>query len=627
MTEDILIKLAAIVVVGVGAQWLAWRFRIPSILLLLLAGIFIGPITEFVNPDELLGDLLIPIVTLSVGLILFEGGLTLRFADLPGVAGVVRNLITVGAAVTWAIGTLFAWLLFDIDLSLAILFGAIIIVTGPTVIGPLLDHVRPTGRLGPILRWEGIVIDPIGAVLAVLVFEALLHDQLDEAAIDTVLAIVATVGIGTAIGLLGAGIMVLFLRRYWIPDALQNPVTLMLVIAAITVADELKSESGLLAATVMGIALANQRLVNVHHIVEFKENLRVLIIGGIFVILAAGLTIEDITDFGIERAAFLAILILVARPLAVFVSTLRSSLNWRERTFLAGMAPRGIVAAAIAAIFSLRLAEEGNADAPILVPLTFTVIIGTISVYGLGAGRLARWLNVSYPNPQGTLIVGGQPWARRIAKALLDQDIPVLIMDSNRKNVADARMDGLPANYGNILADYQHGDLDLTGLGRILSMTPNDEVNALAGQRFLPIFGRASIYQLTPRGEGDSRGASVPKEQRGRALFGEGRSYGYLTKRFDDGAVVKTTELTDEFTYDDFLDRYGEDNVVPLFVINADKQMRVFAVEGNPSPKPGHTLISILDATEEDRKRDARKKEEREERQRDAEERTPAEPD
>ena len=328
MTEDILIKLAAIVVVGVGAQWLAWRFRIPSILLLLLAGIFIGPITEFVNPDELLGDLLIPIVTLSVGLILFEGGLTLRFADLPGVAGVVRNLITVGAAVTWAIGTLFAWLLFDIDLSLAILFGAIIIVTGPTVIGPLLDHVRPTGRLGPILRWEGIVIDPIGAVLAVLVFEALLHDQLDEAAIDTVLAIVATVGIGTAIGLLGAGIMVHFLRRYWIPDALQNPVTLMLVIAAITVADELKSESGLLAATVMGIALANQRLVNVHHIVEFKENLRVLIIGGIFVILAAGLTIEDITDFGIERAAFLAILILVARPLAVFVSTLRSSLNW-----------------------------------------------------------------------------------------------------------------------------------------------------------------------------------------------------------------------------------------------------------------------------------------------------------
>jgi NhaP-type Na+/H+ or K+/H+ antiporter len=626
MTEDILIKLAAIVVVGVGAQWLAWRFRIPSILLLLLAGIFIGPITEFVDPDELLGQLLIPIVLLSVGLILFEGGLTLRFADLPGVVGVVRNLITVGAAITWLVGTLFAWLLFDIDLSLAILFGAIIIVTGPTVIGPLLDHVRPTGRLGPILRWEGIIIDPIGAVLAVLVFEALLHDQLDEAAIDTVLAIVATVGIGTGIGLLGAGIMVLFLRRYWIPDALQNPVTLMLVIAAITLSDELQSESGLLAATVMGIVLANQKLVNVHHIVEFKENLRVLIIGGIFVILAARLTIDDITDFGIERAAFLVVLILLARPLAVAVSTLRSSLNWRERTFLAGMAPRGIVAAAIASIFALRLAEEGNADAPILVPLTFTVIIGTITVYGLGAGRLARLLNVSYPNPQGALIVGGQPWARRIAKALLDQDIPVLIMDSNRKNVADARMDGLPANYGNILADYQHGDLDLTGLGRILSMTPNDEVNALAGQRFLPIFGRANIYQLTPRGEGDARGASVPKEQRGRTLFGEGRSYGYLTKRFDHGAVVKTTELTEEFTYDDFLDRYGEDNVVPLFVINADKQMRVFAVEGNPSPKPGHTLISILDATEEDRKRDARKKEEREERQRDVEESTPAEP-
>jgi len=626
MTEDILIKLAAILVVGVGAQWLAWRFRIPSILLLLIAGILIGPIADFVNPDELFGELLIPIVSLSVGLILFEGGLTLRFADLPGVVGVVRNLIVIGTAITWIIATAFAWLLFDIDFSLALLFGAIVTVTGPTVIGPLLDHVRPTGRLGPILRWEGIVIDPIGAVLAVLVFEALLHDQLDEAAIDTVLAVFSTVGVGAGIGLVGAGIMVLFLRRYWIPDALQNPVTLMLVIAAITLSDELQSESGLIAATIMGIALANQRVVNVHHIVEFKENLRVLIIGGLFVILAANLSTDDLTDFGIERAAFLVVLIFLARPLAVAVSTLGSSLNWRERTFLAGMAPRGIVAAAVASIFALRLQEEGNA-APILVPLTFTVIIGTIAVYGLGAGRLARWLNVSSPNPQGALIVGGQPWARRIAKALQDQEITVLIMDSNRKNVADARMEGLPANPGNVLADYQHGDLDLTGLGRILSMTPNDEVNALAGQRFLPIFGRASIYQLTPRGSDDARGAAVPKEQRGRTLFGEGRSYGYLTKRFDEGAVVKTTELTEEFTYDDLLDRYGEDNVVPLFLINADKQMRVFAVEGNPSPKPGHTLISILDATEEDRKRDERKKEEREERQREAAESPRAEPE
>jgi NhaP-type Na+/H+ or K+/H+ antiporter len=650
MTEDVLIKLAAIIVVGVGAQWLAWRFRLPSILLLLVAGIIIGPITEFVNPDELLGDLLIPVVSLSVGLILFEGGLTLRFRDLPGVAGVIRNLITVGAAITWLIGALAAWALFDISLSLAILFGAIIIVTGPTVIGPLLDHVRPGGRVGPVLRWEGIIIDPIGAVLAVLVFEAILQDQLEEAAIDTIRAVAVTFVAGAAHGRAGAAVMVLVMRRYWIPDSLQNPVTLMLVLAAVTASDEVQEESGLLAATIMGIALANQRFVNVRHIVEFKENLRVLIIGGLFVILAARLTTDDITDVGLERIALLAVLILIARPLAVAVSTARSALDWKERAFLASMAPRGIVAAAIASVFALRLTEEGNEQAPVLVPLAFTVIVGTIAVYGLAATPIARWLGLSHANPQGILFIGGQQWARRIAKALHDQEVPILIVDSNRRNINDARMEGLPAYFGNILADYAIDEIDLTGLGRIASMTPNDEVNALAGQRFVPVFGRANVYQLPLRGEDDGRGAAVSSEQRGRILFGKGRNYGYLTQRFAAGAVVKTTDITEEFTYNDFLARYDrararlgdrteeappaeaaapgpapatparavadvvlptaapepepatpEDSasVIPLFLITADKQVRVFSDEGNPTPRPGQTVISILDEPEE----------------------------
>lgn len=675
MTEDVLIKLTAIVVVGVGAQWLAWRLRLPSILLLLTAGVIVGPITSFIDPDELLGELLIPIVSLSVGLILFEGGLSLRFGDLPGIAGVVRNLITIGAAATWLVGTLAAWLLFDIDLSLAILFGAIIIVTGPTVIGPLLDHVRPGGRVGPILRWEGIVIDPIGAVLAVLVFEALLHEEVDEAFIETVRAIVITIGAGTAIGLVGAGIMVLVMRRYWMPDTLQNPFTLGLVLAVVTAANEVQDETGLLAATIMGIAIANQKFVNVSHIVEFKENLRVLIIGGLFVILAARLSTDDITDVGLERALFLAVLILIARPLSVAISTAGSALDWRERLFIAAMAPRGIVAAAVASIFALRLAEEGNEDAERLVPLTFTVIVGTIAVYGLAATPIARRLGLSHPNPQGVLFVGGQPWARRIARALHALDFPVLIVDSNRRNINDARMEGLPAYFGNILAEYTPSELDLTGIGRIASMTPNDEVNALAGQRFLTLFGRANIFQLPPRGEDGASGRSdaISAEQRGRTLFGKGVTYGYLAQRFAEGAVVKTTELTEEFTYDDFLARYGgappraalnlppvdderttakkagdratamlsradlpserptaapaavsppTSGPVPLFLITADRQVRVFTDDSNPTPRPGQTLISVLDATDEDQKRDARRKEQRDQKAKDREEAT-----
>ena len=345
MTEHVLVGLASILVLGICARWLAWWVHLPAILFLLLCGLVVGPITGMLNPDALLGELLLPIVSLSVAIILFEGGLSLRFSDLPQIGRVLRHLVSFGAAVTWIISAVAAYTVAGLDPALAVLLGAILVVTGPTVITPLLQDIRPTGPVGSILRWEGIVIDPIGATLAVLVFEGIVADGFRQAATVMALGVVKTVVIGGILGFLGARTLMLILKPFWAPDFLHNPLTLMIVITVFTLANLLQAESGLLAVTVMGVLLANQRTISIRHIVEFKENLRVLLISSLFILLASRLRLDNLMLVGTRSLEFLAILVFVARPAAVALSTIRSGLSWRERVFLAWMAPRGIVAA------------------------------------------------------------------------------------------------------------------------------------------------------------------------------------------------------------------------------------------------------------------------------------------
>jgi NhaP-type Na+/H+ or K+/H+ antiporter len=345
--EHLLVGLASIVVLGIAAQWISWRLRMPAILVLLVVGFVAGPVAGFVHPDALLGDLVFPLVSLSVAVILFEGGLSLDIAELRDLGRVIGRLLTVGALVTWALSTVFAILLLGLPPGIALLFGAVLIVTGPTVIIPLLRHIRPTARVGSAVKWEGIVNDPVGAILGVLVFEALIAGGLEAGLSMVVPGMMNAAVVGTLIGLAAASVVVLLMYRHWLPDYLESPVALALVFMAFAGANHLQQESGLLAVTVMGSALASQKLVSVHGIVEFKENLRVLLIAVLFIILAARLPLTDPDYFGMGSIGFFLALVLVVRPAAVLASTWGSSLNWRERTFIAAMAPRGIVAAAV----------------------------------------------------------------------------------------------------------------------------------------------------------------------------------------------------------------------------------------------------------------------------------------
>ena len=590
MVEHSLVSISAVVILGIAAQWLGWRLRVPSILLLLVFGILAGPVLGWIDPGELLGSLLYPVVSLAVAMILFEGGLSLSVKEFRAIGGVVAWLVTLGAAITWAVGAVAAHWILGLEWSLAILLGAVLVVTGPTVIGPMLRFIRPIGQTGAILKWESIVIDPIGAMLAVLVFQVILGSGTQPVAVVAI-TVLKTIGIGTVLGLLAALILGFCMKRDYIPDYLHNPVSVMFVVAAFTGANMLQSEAGLLAVTIMGFALANQKVVTVQHIIEFKENLRVLLIAGVFILLAAHLKPADLDQIGFASFAFLLVLVFVARPVSVFVSTWGSKLSFNEKLFLSWMAPRGIVAAAVASIFALRLEEVGLPGSEVLVPQAFFIIIGTVALYGLTAPLVARCLGLAKAHPQGVLFLGGQYWVRNIAKILKEEGYPVMLVDNSRHNVSAARMDGIPAFYASIFADNVLDRVEISGIGKLMAMTTNDDVNSLASLHFAHLFGRSQAYQLIPDDEKLLDAQS--RHLRGRFLFGKGLTHAALTTWFTDEAVVKKTTLTEEYGLDELKARYGG-KVLPLFLIKEEGELLVFTAESKIKTQPGQVLISLV---------------------------------
>lgn len=599
MNEDILVGLTSVVALGISAQWLAWRTKLPAILVLLAFGIIAGPVTGLLDPDLLMGELLSPFVSFSVAIILFEGGLSLRMSEFRKIGGVVIKLITIGIAITWFLAAVASYYFLNLGIEISVLFGAILIVTGPTVIIPLLRQVRPTETAGSVLKWEGIVNDPIGAMMAVLVFEIIIAGGFESISSKAGMVIVTTIVDGTFFGALGAGFMYFTLKKHWIPDYLQNPMTLMVVIGVFTASNLLQHESGLLAVTVMGILLANQKSVRVKHIIEFKENLQVLLISTLFILLASRLKMEHLAYFNIKSLWFLLALFFVVRPASIFLSTIGSKLTFKEKTFLAWMAPRGIVAAAISAIFALRLEQEGYAVAEQLVPYTFIVIIATVTIYGLSANPVARALGVAKPQPHGVLFLGAHRWSRMIAETLKDLGFKVLVADSNWENISKARKSGLKTYYGNILSEYAMDEIDLDGIGRLLALTPNDEVNALASIRFAEFFGSSSVFQLAQSATSKRRHNDSNEFLGGRTLISSNTNFDDITSFTRRDVDITTTPITEEFTFKDYKNLYGDD-AMPVFMLSSDGTLEPFSTDNPPTPQDGDSIIAFTISDKKD---------------------------
>ena len=592
MTDTILI-IAALLVTGIGCQWLAWWLRIPAILLLLLTGILAGPLLGWLRPDMLFGDLLFPFVSLSVALILFEGGLTLEFHQIRGLRRVIRRLISVGCLATWLLTTLATRLLLGLGWDICLLFGALTVVTGPTVIVPMLRSIRPNASIAHILRWEGILIDPIGAILSVLVYEVILAG-VDASIGHTILTLGKMVLVGLILGLAAGQLIGELMRRHWLPDYLHNVFTLSLVCGVFAISDLLQGESGLLAVTVMGMRLANIKDVNTDQLLNFKESISVLLISLLFIILAARLQPDTLLQLGWAGLGILAAVQFIARPISVTLATVGTQLPMRERQLLAWIAPRGIVAAAVSSLFALRLEQMGHPEAGFLVPLTFLVIIGTVILQGLTSAPLARALGVAEAVPKGVLIVGAGPVARALAGVLLECGFRPQVVDTNYDDISQSRMEGLDTYYGNPLSDHADRDIDLIGVGAMLAVTPNAEQNTLAALHYRLEVGRNAVYAVrTEYEKKTTERRETSSHQRAKLLFSPDLTYAKLASLLSQEWEFRSTELTDHFSWEDYREAWGE-RALPLMTISPQGQLHPFAEGNTVSPDAYWQVISMV---------------------------------
>ena len=592
--QQILLALGGIGIAALGSQWLAWRLKLPAILFLLLTGILAGPVLGWLDPQELFGPLLMPLVSLSVALILFEGSLTLHLSEWGEIGSVVRRLVTIGALSTWAVITLATHWLLGFDWLLALLFGTLTLVTGPTVIVPMLRVVRPKASIANILRWEGIVIDPIGALLAVVVYSFIITRASGEGLSHSLLTFGGVIVCGSLFGIVGGWVMGHILRRQWLPEYLHSLATLATVLAIFIASNTVMHESGLMAVTLMGMWMANMKGVDVRNILHFKENLSIFLISGLFILLAARLDLHAMIALGPVVLVLLLIIQFIARPLNVLLSTFGSKLNWRERTLLAWIAPRGIVAAAVSAIFAIRLDQAGHEGALLLVPLTFAVIIGTVVLQSATARPLARLLKVAEPAPSGFLIVGANGPARAIGKALQQLGSRVLLTDSNWENIRAARMENLPTYFGNPASQHAEVHLDLVGLGHLLALSPSGELNTLAAIRFRHEFGPKRLYTLASGQEirrTDKHRAS--DEHRGQSLGNPALTYTQLASELHNGAEIYSTHLTENFTWEDYQALHG-DRATLLFARDHNSWVHVVTPESDLKPGAGWTLLALI---------------------------------
>jgi len=584
-----------LVVIGLSsllAQWLAWLLRLPAILPLLLFGILLGPAVHLVQPDLLFGDLLFPLVSLSVAIILFEGALTLRVEEIRGLGGVVRNLVSIGMLATFLTISVASWWLLDFPPELAALIGAVTVVTGPTVIAPLMRVVRPNANINQVLRWEGIVIDPVGAIFTLLVFEFIVLKQNAESYTHLFWTLGITAAVGLIAGALFGYLLGLALRRVWLPRYLQNLAVLAIMLTAFGVSNAIADESGLLTVTVMGIWLANMRDVDTSDILAFKEELSAILISALFIILAARLDINALWNMGWPLLGLLLVVQFIARPLCIAVSTWRSSLHWRDRLLLCWIAPRGIVAAAVSSLFALTLQRSGYQGADRLVTVVFAVIIGTVVLQSLTSGMMARWLRVQQQKPRGVLIVGANSVARMLAQALMKMNIPVLVTDSSWEYYRQARMEGIPAYYGHAYSEHAENYLDLSDTAQVLALSPNRHQNALAVYHFGHIFGDDHVFAIRSgaplKGRGNSSESS--RFRRHEILFNQEATYGRLSSLIAKGATIKATKLNENFGWLEYLEKHQ--GVIPLFCQREDGSLQ--PIGAGAAPAMPCTLIALV---------------------------------
>jgi NhaP-type Na+/H+ or K+/H+ antiporter len=590
--HDQALSIALIGIFGIGAQWIAWRTGWPAIALMLAAGVISGPVLHLINPEHVFGELLEPMVSVAVALILFEGGLSLNFRELRKTDGAVTRLVLLGAPIGWILGAVACFYVAGLVWPVAILFAGILVVTGPTVVLPLLRQSNVAARPRAILKWEAIVNDPVGALLGVVTYEYLRRAGEGGSLASVIFALVAAAVVAGLIGWLAARALGWAFPRGHVPEYLKAPVLLVAVIGVFVLSNAIQQETGLLAVTIMGVALANMRLDSLRDIQPFKENVTVLLISGVFVILSASLDFEALRQFEWRFLAFLLVLMFLVRPATVLISLAFTKVPWNERLLVAWIAPRGIVAVAISGLFALRLDRLGYSDGSILVTLSFAVVVATILFHGFSIRPVARLLKVTGAAERGLLIVGATPFSLELATQLRQLEVPVTIADNSWQRLSPARHAGIPTYHGEILSEATDERLDLAQFQVLAATTDNEAYNALVCTEFAPEIGRDNVYQLGDASN-DEDPRALPESLRGRALFSAGHGVEDIIQREEQGWTFRKTRISEQFDFDAAKASLSEGGDM-LLLLRKSGALRFFTHASRPTPQPGDTILTYV---------------------------------
>jgi len=601
-----MLELAGIIILGIIAQWMAWRLKLPAILPLILIGLLVGPIATLYTEDgaKLIepiwdgkkglfpGEGLYYFVSLAISIILFEGGLTLKRSEIKNVGPVITKLITLGSVVTFFGAGIAAHYIFGLSWQIAFLFSALIIVTGPTVITPILRNIPLKKDVSTVLKWEGILIDPIGALVAVLVFEFI---SVGEGSGYTQTALIEFGKIllfGTTFGFTFAHALAFAIKKNLIPHYLMNVVSLSVVLLVFVESDVFAHESGLLAVVVMGMVIGNMNLPNLKELLYFKESLSVLLISILFILLSANINISDLELLlNWKTAALFALVVFVIRPLGVFLSTQGSDLKFNERLFIGWVGPRGIVAAGIASLFGSKLLAKGEPDAEYITPLVFMIVLGTVLLNATTARLFAKMIGVFLTKSDGILIIGASKVSRLIGNYLKKNERHVVLIDNNQTNVNKAKALGIEAMAANIFSDSLTDNIELNDMGYLMALTGNSDINTFAINKFKEQFGENGAFRLVNTEE-----MNDPENNPEEGLFSHTDDFIKLTDAARKYPSINEIELTDKEHYTRLIEITKADNdIIPLFLKDTKGDLKIISAfsKENYDVKEGYKLVYL----------------------------------
>ncbi len=588
-----MLELAGIVILGILAQWVAWRFKIPAILPLILIGLFVGPIAaEYLSEDGtkwiepmwngkeglFAGESLFYFVSLAISIILFEGGLTLKLKEIKNVGPVITKLITLGSLVTFFGAAVAAHYIFALGWKISFLFSALIIVTGPTVITPILRNIPLKKDISAVLKWEGILIDPIGALVAVLVFEFISVGAGGEFTKTALIEFGKIVLFGSTFGFTFAHALNFLINKKWIPHYLLNVFALAAVLGVFVLSDSFAHESGLLAVVVMGMVLGNSNSAYLKELLYFKESLSVLLISILFILLAAHINMQDLLlIYNWKTLILFAIVVFLIRPIGVFLSTYNSGLKLNEKLFISWVGPRGIVAAGIASLFGLKLAKDGVAGAEYITPLVFMIVLGTVLLNATTARMIAKLLGVFLKKSEGILIVGASKLSRLIGNYLEENGRHVVLIDSNQANISKAKELNLEAINTNIYSETLADNIELNDIGYLMALTGNPDINTYAINKFKKQFGENGAFRLITAAEKND-----PNNNPSEGLFTHMDDFESLNAVIRKNPSIHEIEITDETHFEKLLSTSLKDSdVIPLFIKDPKGELKILSATKN----------------------------------------------